>query len=88
MRRAFEKTLGHPVIVPRYNMVMGALGAALLAADSDIRQTRFRGFEVSGYDIKSSGFFCTGCSNNCEIVEIRRGEEALAYNGGKCEKWR
>ncbi|MDR1929037.1 MAG: acyl-CoA dehydratase activase [Treponema sp.] len=88
IRRAFELILGSPVIVPRYNKVMGALGAALLAYEADIRETRFRGFEVSGYDIKSSAFNCGGCSNNCEIVEVKEGAVVLAYNGGRCEKWR
>ncbi|MDR2211850.1 MAG: acyl-CoA dehydratase activase [Spirochaetaceae bacterium] len=88
IRRAFETLLGHPVIIPEYNMVMGALGAALYAAEAPVQETRFRGFAVSDYDIKSAGFFCSGCSNNCEIVEIKQGETVLAYNGGRCEKWR
>jgi hypothetical protein len=87
IRRAFETIISSPVNVPRYNMLMGALGAAILAAESDIEKTRFRGFEVSGYDIRSSGFICSGCSNNCEIVEIKRGDQVLAHNGGKCERW-
>jgi predicted CoA-substrate-specific enzyme activase len=87
IRRAFETILKSPVIVPRYNMVMGALGAAILAAESDIQKTHFRGFEVSDYDIRSSGFICSGCSNNCEIVEIKRDDQVLAHNGGKCERW-
>ncbi|MDR2784649.1 MAG: acyl-CoA dehydratase activase [Treponema sp.] len=88
IRRAFETVLGFPVIVPKYNTVMGALGAAILACESDIRETRFRGFEVSDFDIRSAGFICTGCSNNCEIIEIKEGGKVLAYNGGRCEKWR
>ena len=32
IRRAFENELGCPVIVPEYNKVMGAFGAAVLAA--------------------------------------------------------
>ncbi|MDR2073643.1 MAG: acyl-CoA dehydratase activase [Spirochaetaceae bacterium] len=88
IRRAFEVLLGHPVIVPGYNMVMGALGSALYAAEASIQESRFRGFAVSDCDIKSAGFFCSGCSNNCEIVEIKQEEKVLAYNGGRCEKWR
>ena len=34
IRRAFENELGCPVIVPEYNKVMGAFGAAVLAAES------------------------------------------------------
>jgi predicted CoA-substrate-specific enzyme activase len=88
IRRAFETILGFPVIVPRYNTVMGALGAAILAAEAEIERSRFRGFGVSDCVIQSSGFTCTGCSNNCEIVKITQDGKALAYNGGRCEKWR
>ena len=31
MKKAFEKALGHEVIIPKHFAVMGALGAAILA---------------------------------------------------------
>ena len=49
IRRAFEETLGAPVIVPEYHKVMGAFGAAILAKEK-VEQARcdsaFRGFST------------------------------------------
>ena len=36
---------------------------------------------------RSSSFECKGCSNLCEIVEIRLEKELLARWGGRCGKW-
>lgn len=87
MRKAFEVILGYPVIVPEYHMVMGAYGAAILALETSPEQTKFRGYEIQNMDIRSRGFICQGCSNQCDIVEIRNGDQVLGCNGGRCEKW-
>jgi predicted CoA-substrate-specific enzyme activase len=87
IRRALEAVLGHPVLVPAYHMVMGAYGAAILAGEAGIGRTQFRGFAVSRQEVRSSGFICGGCSNQCEIVEIRGNGAVLGRSGGRCDKW-
>ncbi|MCL2294650.1 MAG: acyl-CoA dehydratase activase [Spirochaetes bacterium] len=88
MRKAFETILGYPVIVPEYNMVMGAYGAAILAMEAHPEETQFRGYEVRDLDIRSGGFTCQDCSNQCNIMGIWNGDRILKCSGGRCEKWR
>ncbi len=87
IRRAFESMLGSRPIVPRYNMVMGAYGAALIASDAGVRRTSYRGYEVCDLRIITSSFICSDCENRCEIVEVSDRREALARSGGRCRKW-
>jgi predicted CoA-substrate-specific enzyme activase len=85
--RAFEESLGCPVIVPRYHLVMGALGAALLALDSNFAHTKFRGLHISEHHISTKAFTCHDCSNECEIIEIIDQNKAVGCTGGRCNKW-
>jgi predicted CoA-substrate-specific enzyme activase len=85
--RAFREALGIDVIIPRHSTVMGAYGAALLAARAGIAQTRFRGFDISGHVIETRSFRCSDCTNQCEVLEIRDGEVLLGRSGGRCRKW-
>jgi predicted CoA-substrate-specific enzyme activase len=87
IRKAFETILGHRVIVPEYHMVMGAYGAALLAQEEGTGQSRFRGYAISDREVHSGGFICDGCSNRCEIIEIRSKNQVLGRSGGRCNKW-
>jgi hypothetical protein len=90
MVRAFEETLEMPVLVPPHYEVMGAIGAAMLAHEymsHDGGDTRFKGFAASKMDYASRSFECQGCSNLCEVVEIRVAREVLARWGGRCGKW-
>lgn len=87
MRRAFEEILGYPVIIPRHHMVMGAYGAALLAADAALAQTRFRGFDIGQRAIETRAFTCRDYPNRCEIVELLDSGAILARGGGRCRKW-
>jgi predicted CoA-substrate-specific enzyme activase len=90
MVRAFEETLGMPVLVPPHHEVMGAIGAAMLAHEYMSHHgdgTRFKGFAASEMDYTTRSFECQGCPNLCEVVEIGVGREVLARWGGRCGKW-
>ena len=87
VRKAFEKELGYPVIVPENFDVMGAIGAAILAQEQDTAQTAFRGYEAAEMQFHTSSHSCDGCANTCEIVFLSRDEETLARWGSRCGKW-
>ncbi len=91
--QAFERHLECKVIVPKYNVLMGALGMAILARDYYIEhehETNFRGLNTSDIVFKTSSFHCGDCPNNCEIVQVKMPEkenEVVARWGSRCNKW-
>ncbi|MHB1134925.1 MAG: acyl-CoA dehydratase activase [Chloroflexota bacterium] len=90
MVRAFTEELKTEVIVAPHNHIMGAIGAALLAhehAEATGEASKFKGLGVSEEEYTTSSFECKGCSNLCEIVQIKMGREVLARWGGRCGKW-
>jgi len=87
MKWAFEKALGQKIIVPKYNKVMGAFGAALLVKENPPQKTKFRGFEISDMDIKCDSFICKGCPNQCEVIEAKMNGKIIARWGDRCGRW-
>lgn len=86
---AFEKALGCEVMVPDGFALMGAIGAAMLAREEAVAtgRSRFRGFEISESDCRTSAFDCQGCPNWCEVIEFRLEGQVLARWGDRCGKW-
>ncbi len=83
---AFSMILDKDVVVPPYNGVVGAIGAALLAREKmSATQTpsRFRGWDLEQVDYTMREFTCKGCSNECDIRQFTIGEEKT-YWGDKC----
>ncbi|MCX7732536.1 MAG: acyl-CoA dehydratase activase [candidate division WOR-3 bacterium] len=88
VRAAFERALGQEITVPEYFLVMGAIGAAILAAEATRGQaSRFAGFEVARTEFATRVFECDGCPNRCEVVETLRGAEVIDRYGDRCGKW-
>ena len=87
LRKAFEDALGQKIIVPLYNTVMGALGAALLVKENPPPKTKFLGFEISDKDIRCTSLQCQGCPNRCEVIEARIEGKIMARWGDRCGKW-
>jgi predicted CoA-substrate-specific enzyme activase len=90
MIRAFEEALDMPVHVPPHHEVMGAIGAAMLAHEAMHRngnRTRFKGFDVSQQNYRTTSFECRHCSNHCEIVQVSVNKHVVARWGGRCERW-
>jgi len=83
---AFSQILDREIIVPPYNGVVGAVGAALLAwekADRLQAGTRFRGWNLRSVDYRIREFTCQGCENRCDMQEFRvEGEKT--YWGDQC----
>jgi len=90
---AFAQVTGKQIIVPPHNGVIGAIGAALLAAEKmkqagDSTGSKFRGYDMSKVDYSLREFTCNSCTNACRIQEFNV-EGAKTYWGDKCsEKFR
>ncbi|MBP7867828.1 MAG: hypothetical protein KA419_18005 [Acidobacteria bacterium] len=83
---AFSKILDKRIIIPPFNGVMGAVGAALLVREKiecTGERTLFRGFNLGDVDYTLKEFTCKGCTNFCSIQEFRVEEEKV-YWGDKC----
>lgn len=91
--QAFERHLETKVEVPKYNVLMGALGMAILAKEHFQEKGssgNFRGLEVADIKFETSAFHCGDCPNNCEIVQVKMpesGDEVIARWGDRCGKW-
>ena len=90
MKKAYEKALGHEVIIPEHFAVMGALGAAILSREkmqSSDQKTRFKGFKVTDFSFQTRSFDCKSCPNHCEVVQFYQNGEVIARWGSRCGKW-
>ena len=90
IRKAFEKYLGHELVIPTHFGVMGALGSAILAKNEmhgKNLKTKFKGFKVSDMNFKTTSFRCKSCENHCEIVQFHENGKIIARFGDKCGKY-
>ncbi|MGQ9707583.1 MAG: acyl-CoA dehydratase activase [bacterium] len=88
VRDAFERALGNEITVPEHFLVMGAIGAAILAAEETQGEaSRFAGFQVADVSFESRVFECDGCPNRCEVVETLREGDVIDRYGDRCGKW-
>ncbi len=90
--KAFEDHLGEKVAVPEHYLLMGAIGAAILAKEHYNEhagyKTNFRGFDVSDIEFRTSAFNCGRCPNNCEIVQVKMPSgDVVARWGSRCGRW-
>ncbi len=85
---AFATILNKQVIVPPFNGILGAIGAALLAQEKINKtgnQTTFRGYNLDQIDYRLRSFSCKGCTNFCDIQEFTV-ESKKTYWGDKCSE--
>jgi predicted CoA-substrate-specific enzyme activase len=83
---AFAMVLDREIIVPPYNGVIGAVGAALLAREKMMslrHKTKFRGFSLENVEYTLKEFTCKACSNFCHMQEFTV-EEEKTYWGDQC----
>jgi predicted CoA-substrate-specific enzyme activase len=84
---AFEQVTGKKITVPPHHDITGAIGVALLAMESQIPQSNFKGFDLAKRNYELSSFTCNSCANLCEINKVSiEGEPPLFY-GSRCEKY-
>lgn len=82
--KAFEETTGEKVIVDSNSHLMGALGVAILAKKSK-KESAFS-FDIEDVNFETKGINCHGCSNNCEIICVKRDSKIIDAWGNRCEK--
>lgn len=89
IKEAFEEELGLKVFIPSNYDVMGAIGVAILGREKAKSQgyTNFKGLNLFNNNYIVNGIDCNGCSNLCEILEIKIDKEVLTRFGDKCGKW-
>lgn len=88
VRAAFERALKVEITVPEHFLVMGAIGAAILASEMiDGKESKFTGFEIAEVPFETRVFECDGCPNRCEIVETLREKKIIDRYGDRCGKW-
>ncbi len=89
IKKSFEEALGEKVYIPENFDVMGAIGVAILAREEVKKKgcTNFKGTSIHNIDYKVNGFECDGCSNVCEVIEIKENGSVLARYGDRCGKW-
>lgn len=90
IKAAFEREIGHEVIVPKYFGVMGAIGVAILAREHVEEHggiSGFKGLDVTDFEYVPSSFECGGCSNSCEVIKVEMDGKIIAALGDRCGKW-
>lgn len=90
IKAAFEKEVNHEVIIPKNFNVMGAFGSAILAREELAKtgkETNFRGFDSLQTDFVPTSFICSGCSNSCEVIQVKVDDRVIAAWGDRCGKW-
>ena len=84
--KAFEDALGMNVLVDPDGHLMGAYGAALLAADSPTSQWKPFDFNIDNIEFRMREVICQKCANHCEIVCVYRDDTLIDAWGNRCEK--
>lgn len=88
IKTAFEKALGHELIIPKYYDVMGALGCCYLGKKATAHSiTKFKGWQAANFNFRPTSFECKGCPNLCEVIEIYENDVLIARWGDRCGKW-
>lgn len=84
VKKAFEDLLQQKVITDPDGHLMGALGSAILAKNSNNKK-EFN-FKIKDSKFETSGIECGGCPNHCEIIIVKKDKEILDYWGNRCHK--
>ncbi|MGI6324655.1 MAG: acyl-CoA dehydratase activase [Bacilli bacterium] len=81
--KAFEEIVGEKIYVDERGHLMGALGAAILAKESSLRQDF--NFDIINLKFETKGIECRRCPNQCEIICVYGDNKLIDAWGNKCE---
>jgi predicted CoA-substrate-specific enzyme activase len=90
IKRALEEELKTDIVIPPHHELMGAIGAALLVhEDAGLKPLacKFRGFDISRTEYKTTSFECRSCPTSCEITKVAEDDRVVACWGGQCDLW-
>lgn len=82
----FEEALNQPVLVDPDGHLMGAYGAALLAADAPASKRKPFNFDISDFEFTTREVICQKCANHCEIVCVYKDDTLIDAWGNRCDK--
>ncbi len=80
----FKEVLNEDIIVDKDSHLMGAIGIAILSK-KDINEKVYS-LDIKNIDFSTKGRECSGCSNNCEILNIYKDNKVIDTWGSKCGK--
>lgn len=83
---AFEEELGHPVVVPEYCDVMGAIGVGIMVKRANPPVTNFKGYDLLDKQYQTKTMIADGCENRCELTMLYEGEQFIGCIGNKCNR--
>ena len=81
--KAFEEIVGEKIFVDEKGHLMGALGTAILAKESSLRQDF--NFDIINLKFETKGIECQRCPNQCEIICVYGDNKLIDAWGNKCE---
>ena len=84
--KSFEDALGMEVLVDPDGHLMGAYGAALLAADAPDAARKPFAFDVNDFEFRTREVVCQKCANHCEIICVYKDDELIDSWGNRCDK--
>ena len=87
--RSIERILRKDVVRPDIAGIMGAYGAALIAMENHVPDTRSSIMKVSEMDdfsVENTHTRCGGCENNCLLTINRFNDGSRFITGNRCEK--
>lgn len=82
--KELEAIIGEKIIVNKNSHLMGAFGVAIMARDS--KKENVFDFEIDNYKLETRLNNCSGCDNNCEIIEIYKNDQLIDRWGNRCEQ--
>ena len=80
---AFEKALGHEIIVDEYGHLMGAIGIAILSQKNQAE--KIFDTNIENIEFETKAVECLKCPNYCEIIVVSKDEEFIDSFGNRCE---
>ena len=82
--KAFENATNEKIIVDKNSHLMGALGVAILAKNSQL-ENKFS-FDIENIKFDTKAIECNRCANNCEIICVSKDKKIIDSWGNRCER--
>lgn len=87
--RAIENIMGKEIVRPDIAGLMGAYGAALIAREHYVEDTRSSVItldDIATFHVKISHVRCKGCENNCLMTINKFNDGTKFFTGNRCER--